>query len=53
MTGLKELLDKFEDVFSTTLEEYKKTIINLKVKDEVKPIFCEPNILPFAYKTQY
>jgi len=46
------LLKEFGELFKEELGKYKQEKITLKIKEGVKPIFCKPRSIPFAYVTK-
>lgn len=47
---LIRLLEKFEDLFKNELGCYNGSQISLEVDPNVKPIFCKPRPIPYAYR---
>lgn len=48
--ALTTLLNEYEILFKNELGTYKYEKIKLDVEDNVKPIFCKPSPIPFAFR---
>ena len=47
---LQKVIKQHQALFDGTLGKYKHEKIDLKIIDEVKPVFCKPRVVPFAFK---
>ena len=47
------LLKKFEDLFEGTLGTWNTTLVDLELKDKVKPVCSRPYTVPKVYKSMF
>ncbi|XP_043472426.1 uncharacterized protein K02A2.6-like [Leptopilina heterotoma] len=47
---VNKLLEEYKELFNNELGEYNGEIIDLKIKEGVKPIFMKPRPIAFAFK---
>lgn len=50
--NLKQLIDKYSNLFSEGLGRYVHKQFKISLKDNATPIFCKPRQIPFAFKDQ-
>lgn len=47
---LESLLNRFAELFDGKLGKFKYNTINLNIEPNVKPIFCKPRPVPYAFR---
>lgn len=47
---LNQILEQFKEVFKKGLGRFKDEVVELKIIEGAKPIFCKPRQTPFAFK---
>lgn len=47
---INQTIEEYKDLFNDELGEFKGEIVDLKMKEGIKPIFMKPRPIPFAFK---
>lgn len=47
---VKDIVNKYPDVFSNYIGKFTKTKINLLLKEDATPVFCKPRAVPLTFR---